>query len=272
MSNHHLKNRSLSLKAVGIMSKILSLPDDWDYTLRGLTKLTSDGIDSVRAAIRELEAAGYIVRSQSRDAHGRLSKNEYTVYEIPRIPAPPSEEPALDLPSSEKPTTVIPSMESPSADNPTQVNTKKKSILQGLKTNSINNPSINHSAFGVPDGMDGMDVRERYREILEDNLEVDIVRDRYNAERLEEIIEIMLDAICSSNSTIRINGEEMPQSVVKSRFLKLSSSHIEYVFDALRQNPSDIRNIRSYLLTTLYNASLTMDNYYTALVNHDMSH
>ena len=272
MSNHHLKNRKLSLKAVGIMSKILSLPDDWDYTLRGLSKLTSDGIDSVRAAIRELEAAGYIVRSQSRDAHGRLSKNEYTVYEIPQLLDPSPDNPSLDIPSSENPTTVIPSTENPSMENPTQVNTKKKSIIQGLKTNSINYPSINHSAFGTPDGMDGIDVRERYREILEDNLEVDIIRDRYNAESLDEIVEIMLDAICSTNTTIRINGEEMPQAVVKSRFLKLRSSHIEYVFDALKQNPSDIRNIRSYLLTTLYNASLTMDNYYTALVNHDMSH
>ena len=161
MSNHHLKNRKLSLKAVGIMSKILSLPDDWDYTLRGLSKLTSDGIDSVRAAIRELEAAGYIVRSQSRDAHGRLSKNEYTVYEIPQLldPSPdnPSpDNPSLDIPSSENPTTVIPSTENPSMENPTQVNTKKKSIIQGLKTNSINYPSINHSAFGTPDGMDGI--------------------------------------------------------------------------------------------------------------------
>ena len=81
----------------------------------------------------------------------------------------------------------------------------------------------------------------------------------------------MLDAVCSKNPTVRINGEDMSQQVVKSRFLKLNSSHIEYVFETLQKNPSDIRNIRSYLLTTLYNAFLTMDNYYTALVNHDMA-
>ena len=63
--------------------------------------------------------------------------------------------------------------------------------------------------------------------------------------------------------------ELMPQQVVKSRFLKLNSSHIEYVLDAMNKNPSDIRNIRAYLLTALYNASLTIDNYYSALVNHD---
>ncbi len=271
MSNHHLKNRNLSLKAVGIMSKILSLPDDWDYTLRGLSKLTTDGIDSVRAAIKELEAAGYIVRTQNRDSHGRLSKNEYTVYEIPRLLTPSPEEPLLDIPSSGNPTTVNPTLGNPSTVNPTQVNTKKKSIIQELKTNSMKNPSINHSCAGLPDGMDMMDEREKYREIIEANIEFDILSTRDDADRLEEIVEIMLDVICSSNPTIRINGENMPHEIVKSRFLKLNSSHIEYVFDALKRNPSDIRNIRSYLLTTLYNASMTMDNYYTALVNHDMS-
>ena len=79
----------------------------------------------------------------------------------------------------------------------------------------------------------------------------------------------MLDAVCSNSPTIRINGEDMPQQVVKSRFLKLNSSHIEYVFDAMQDCPSDIRNIRAYLLTTLYNATLTIDNYYAAKVNHD---
>ena len=78
-----------------------------------------------------------------------------------------------------------------------------------------------------------------------------------------------LDAVCSTAPTIRINGEDMPQQVVKSRFLKLNSSHIEYVLEAMNKNPSDIRNIRAYLLTALYNASLTIDNYYSALVNHD---
>ena len=82
-------------------------------------------------------------------------------------------------------------------------------------------------------------------------------------------MDIMLDAVCSTARTIRINGEDMPQQVVKSCFLKLNSSHIEYVLEAMNKNPSDIRNIRAYLLTALYNASLTIDNYYSALVNHD---
>ena len=109
------------------------------------------------------------------------------------------------------------------------------------------------------------------RELLWENLELDILAHdtRLDMDRVNELLEIMLDAVCSTSPTIRINGEDMPQQVVKSRFLKLNSSHIEYVLEAMNKNPSDIRNIRAYLLTALYNASLTIDNYYSALVNHD---
>ena len=118
-----------------------------------------------------------------------------------------------------------------------------------------------------------IDERERYEELIRENLEIDILSQdpHYDIDRVNELVEIMLDAVCSKSPTIRINGEDMPQQVVKSRFLKLDSSHIEYVLHAMDECPSDIRNIRAYLLTTLYNASLTMDNYYSALVNHDMN-
>jgi len=261
MSNHHLKNRNLSLKAKGMLSQILSFPDNWEFSLRGLATLSTDGLESTRSAISELEKAGYIIRKQNRRENGSFASIEYTIFEIPQSALPSSENPHSGNPNTVKPT----------LENPPQLNTNKKSIIQGLKTNSISNPSINHSAFGISDGMDEMEEREIYREMIMENIEYDILVTRDNADRLDEIVEIMLDAVCSKNPTVRINGEDMSQQVVKSRFLKLNSSHIEYVFETLQKNPSDIRNIRSYLLTTLYNASLTMDNYYTALVNHDMS-
>ena len=102
-------------------------------------------------------------------------------------------------------------------------------------------------------------------------VEAEIMKDRPDGDRLGEIVEIMLDAVCSTAPTIRMNGEDMPQQVVKSRFLKLDSSHIEYVFHAMKECPSNIRNIRAYLLTTLYNAPATMDNFYSAKVNHDFN-
>ena len=265
MLNHHLRNKGLSLKAVGLLSKMLSLPPDWDYSLKGLATLNTDGIDGIRKAMKELEDHGYVIRRQCRDENGRMSHSHYDVFEIPQPRIPSPDNPSSEIPSSENPTTVKPTTVSPTSGNPIQINTKQV-IPQEINNSVNNNQSINL------DRMDRMDLRAQYRELIRDNLEVDILSqdNRFDTDRVNEMIEIMLDAICSTRPTIRINGEDMPQQVVKSRFLKLNSSHIEYVLHAMNDCPSDIRNIRGYMLTTLYNASLTMDNYYSALVNHDL--
>lgn len=173
--------------------------------------------------------------------------------------------PDMGNPHMENPDVDNPDMDNPHKDNPAQINTNQV-ITDGINDQVSNNQSINL------DGMDGMKERERYREIIRDNLELETLAQdkRFDIDRANEMVEIMLDAICSTRPTIRINGEDMPQEVVKSRLLKLDSRHIEYVFQAMDDCPSDIRNIRAYILTTLYNASLTMDNYYSALVNHDL--
>ena len=265
MQNHHLRNKSLSLKAVGLLSKMISLPPDWDFSLRGLATLNTDGIDGIRKAMKELEDQGYVIRHQCRDENGKMTHSRYTVHQIPQTGNPTSVNPALEIPSSENPTTEKPTTVSPTPGMPTQINTNQV-IPQEINNSVNNNLSINL------DGMDRMDLRAQYRELIRDNLEVDILSQdsRFDTDRVNEMVEIMLDAICSTRPTIRINGEDMPQQVVKSRFLKLNSSHIEYVLHAMNECPSDIRNIRAYMLTTLYNASLTMDNYYSALVNHDL--
>ena len=259
MSNVHLRDKALPLKAKGLLSLMLSLPEDWDYSMRGLAKLSADGLDSTRAAVKALERSGYVVRRQLYDARGRFSNNEYTVFEIPQPSSPSS-----DLPLTGKPSTEKPSSDAPLSEKPSQINTEQV-ITQERNTDLNNYQSINL------DGMDRMDERERYREIIEENIEYEIMKDRPDGDRLGEIVEIMLDAVCSTAPTIRINGEDMPQQVVKSRFLKLDSSHIEYVFHAMKECPSDIRNIRAYLLTTLYNAPATMDNFYSAKINHDFN-
>lgn len=242
MLNHHLRNRNLSLKAVGLLSKMLSLPPDWDYSIRGLAMLNTDGIDGIRTAMKELEDEGYVVRVQSRDERGRMSRNKYTVYALPQ-----KEKPSPDLPSSENPTTVKPPPDEPMTEKPTQINTNQ--VIPKKRNDSLSKyQSIN------PDRMDAMDERERYEEIIRENLEVDILSQdsRYDIDRVNEIIEVMLDAICSTSPTLRVNNADMPKEVVKSRLLKLNSSHIDYVFDAMRKSPSDIRNIRAYMLTALY--------------------
>ena len=249
MSNYHLHDKRLSLKAVGLLSKMLSFNDGWNFSPKGLSSICKEGPDAILSALRELEEVGYLVRQRSRDSMGRMSTTVFEIYEQPQRENP--------------------DVENPHGENPAQINTNKVITKEAI-TNPINYQSIN---LDDPDGIDRMDERARYEEILRDNLEIDILAQdsRYDLERVNEMLDIMLDAICSTSPTIRINGEDMPQQVVKSRFLKLNSSHIEYVLQAMNDCPSNIRNIRAYLLTTLYNSVATLDNYYAAMVNHDLN-
>ena len=260
MANYHLRDKTLSLKAVGLLSKMLSFNDGWQFSTKGLSAICKEGPDAVLAALRELEVHGYLIRHRQRDAKGRMSNTVFEIYEQPQPVSPHRENPDVDNPDMDNP-----HMENPHGENPAQLNTNQ--VINNQRNNSLNKyQSINL------DGMDGIDERARYEELIRDNLELEILSQdhRFDTDRVNEMVEIMLDAICSTRPTIRINGEDMPQQVVKSRFLKLNSSHIEYVLHAMDECPSDIRNIRAYMLTTLYNASLTMDNYYSALVNRDL--
>ena len=260
MANFHLRDKNLSLKAVGLLSKMLSFNDGWKFSTRGLSAICKEGPDAILSALKELEKHGYLVRHRERDDKGRMSSMVFEIYEEPQPDLPHT-----DNPHKENPDVDNPEMEKPHEENPAQINTNQV-ITKETTTDSINYPSINL------DGMDGMGQREQYEELIRENLEIEILSQdsRYDLDRVNEIIEIMLDAVCSTSPTIRINGEDIPQQVVKSRFLKLTSSHIDYVLLAMQENPSNIRNIRAYLLTALYNAPVTMDNYYSALVNHDL--
>ena len=264
MCNHHLRNTELSLKAKGLLSLMLSLPEDWDYTTKGLAHICKDGVDSITTALKELERHGYLTRQRLRYENGQLGDIEYTIHEKPVNAEKQEDSPKRENPRQVNPRQAKPEQAEPEQENPAQLNTNQ------VITNERNNSLRNYQSINL-DGMDRMDEREQYRELIRDNLEIDIrSQDRhYDLDRVNEIVEIMLDAVCSTRPTIRINGEDMPQPVVKSRFLKLDSGHIDYVLQAMNDCPSDIRNIRAYLLTALYNASLTIDNYYSARVNYD---
>ena len=260
MANFHLRDKNLSLKAVGLLSKMLSFNDGWKFSTRGLSAICKEGPDAILSALRELERHGYLVRHRQRDSKGRLSSTIFDIFEEPQPVSPDTGSPHMENPDVDNP-----DMEKPHEENPAQINTHQ------VITQERNNSLSKYQSINL-DGMDGIDERARYEELIRDNLELEILSQdhRFDTDRVNEMVEIMLDVICSTRPTIRINGEDMPQQVVKSRFLKLNSSHIEYVLHAMDECPSDIRNIRAYMLTTLYNASLTMDNYYSALVNHDL--
>ena len=273
MSNHHLRNEKLSLKAKGLLSMMLSLPEDWNYTTRGLAKICKEGVDAIGGALRELETAGYIVRHQLRDRQGRISDTEYIIYEQPQPKNPDMPQPDMDSPDTENP-----DMEKPDTEKPAELNIEKsntqKSSTDGSSTDSI--PFRGTAADKPPErkGRDAMSVSEieSYRELILENIEYDYLKQRAGLyqDELDEIVELMVETVCARRKTTRIAGADFPHEVVRSRFLKLDSSHIEFVMDCLHKNTTEVRNIKQYLLTVLFNAPSTMSNSYTAQVNHDM--
>lgn len=276
MANFHLRDTGLSLKAKGLISLMLSLPEEWDYTTRGLARICKDGVDSICTGVRELEEHGYVIRQRVRNPNGQLGAIEYTILERPRPPEPGK--PERENPVLDNPEQAVPVLENPEQENPAQLNTKESS-KQKSKTKSSSTEGSNPIPSSPPTpagakliGRDWMRERERYREIILENIEYDHLYrdDRLDRDMLDELVELTVDTVCSRRETIRIAGDDYPAEVVKSPFLKLNSSHIEYVLDRMRENTTYVRNIKKYLLAALYNAPSTIDSYYAALVNHDM--
>lgn len=280
MSNHHLRNKELTLKAKGLLSQMLSLPENWDYTLAGLSHINKESIDAIRTAVLELEKAGYIKRSQGRDKKGKMTAITYTIYEQPQSPV-------LENPTSDKPTLEKPKTDNPTSENPMQLNkdiqktdlSRKEEINKdGLNTDSIPILSPDHSPLSEQNtlleqkGKEEKDAYKIYEEIIKGNIEYEhlINAKRLERDRIDEILDLILETVCSKRKKIIIAGDEYPAELVKAKFMKLDSSHIEFVLDCMQENTTKVRNIKQYLKAVLFNAPSTIGNYYTALVNHDM--
>ena len=279
MSNHHLRDKALSLKAKGLLSLMLSLPEDWDYTLAGLARISLEGKDAIRAAVAELEAAGYVQRRQTTDRAGKFGVNEYIIRERP------AEGPSSAPPLSGNPTTEEPSTDSTLTEKPTQIK-KDSTSKEKIKTDLVSKDSFPFpSTPPAPVRPQPPEAKGRkrskelrqadlrfYRELIRENIGYDqLAREQpHNAGRLDEMVELMAEAVCSQKKHLRVAGDDFPQAAVKSRLLKLDGEHIRFVFDCLRENTTQVRNMKQYLLTVLYNAPVTMESYYAARVNHDL--
>lgn len=172
-------------------------------------------------------------------------------------------------------------------ENPTQLNKdrsrtnlskKEKSITDLSNTDSFHILSPDPSPCRAAPERKGTEAFKQsavdiYREIIMENIEYDTLTQdpKMDKERLDEIVDLMLETVCSARKTLRIAGDDYPAKLVKSKFLKLNSSYIEFVMDCMRENTTKIRNIKQYLRAVLFNAPSTIDNYYTALVAHDMA-
>lgn len=273
MSNYHLKDKGLTLKSKGLLSMILSLPEEWNYTTRGLASICKEGVDAIGSALKELETAGYIVRRQLRGANGRITDTEYIIYEQPqpkKLDMLPSD---VVSPDTENPDMVKPDTEKPAELNIEKSNTEK-SITYGSSTDSI--PFRDCAADCLPErkGRDAMSLTEieSYRELIQENIGYEYLCQQYETYRedLDEIVELIVETVCAKRKTTRIAGSDFPHEIVRSRFLKLDNSHIEFVMDCLQKNTTEIRNMKQYLLTVLFNAPTTISNHYTSQVNHDL--
>ena len=276
MCNHHLRNRKLSLKAKGLLSLMLSLPEDWDYTTKGLAHICKDGIDAISTALKELEQQGYLTRERIRLPNGRLGDIEYTIHEQPVTLDIPPNSPKRENPRQVNPGQAFPEQVKPEQENPAQLNTNRSKTEKENTDISSTHPSIYPKAkerkysYESQDQMDWMDEANAYRDLIMTNIEYDFLCERYGEERMDEVVELMLEAVISKRPYIRIAGDEFPREIVRSRLLKVGPMHVEYVFGCIDRNTTKVGNIKAYLLTALFNSPATMDSYYRAEVNHDL--
>ena len=234
----YLRNKNLSLKAKGLLSQMLSLPDDWDYTLKGLAAINKESVDAIRTAIWELEDAGYVVRTRVRDERGCLRGCDYYVYEYPQTLSSGSGSSAESVPPMLEPL----ASDSAALGNPMQLN---KEIQNKEKQNTDSILS------------EGESVRTKVR----DNIELDLLchNQPESAPVMQEIYELVVETIQLRSPVLRLGNNLFPMALVRERLLQLTSEHIRFVLDGLRNLRTDVKNLKKYLLTMLFNAPVTLN-------------
>ena len=260
ISNTHFKDRRLSLRAKGLLSLILSLPADWDLTLKGLVIICTEGRDAIANTIKELQAYGYIKKLQPRDKNGKLQKVIYEIYEKPlNLPFPENPEAVKStmdteaLPLPEKPLTDSPVPGEPLTADPTQLSTN------GIKY--LLNQDIHQSILSDAEST------------VKDNIEYEILVERYDRAMIDAIVNMICTTSVCQNPVMKIGCREIDTDTVKSTMLSLEFEHIEYVIDQFKAQSAKqrIKNVREYLLAMLFNAPSSMEIYYSMLFEQTSS-
>ena len=242
ISNTPLHDNNLSMKATALLCLMLSLPEDWDFNQKGLTCFFKDGKHAIASALSELEEAGYLTRHRERKANGQFGEIVYTIYEHPRKPD------EQGLPKSEDQEQVYSAQAFPEQDNQSQQNTELSSTNQ-------------------PKGSDMIDRAYVERARIEENIGYENLIEKYGRERVDQLVEIMVDMFISTDPMCRINGTDVSRELVCKRLLEIDDSHVEYVFECVDHTSKRIINPKAYLLSALYNAPMTIEHYYRVEVN-----
>lgn len=240
---------------------MLSFPDEWNYSERGLASICKEGVDAIHSAIKELEANGYMERHQLRGKGGRIVDTEYVIYERPH-------QPDTVPPDTENPDMVFPDAAEPETENPAEINTEipntQKSNTQVFSTQSFSPPAPSREI--TDGGTDGFTQKCEIRE----QIDYESLCDQYHAQQIDELVELMLEVQMNRGKTIRLGRDmEFPTVFVQHRFSQIGRDHIEKVLDGINENTTEVKNTKAYLLAALFNSVSTLDNHYTMRVNHD---
>lgn len=232
ISNYLLRDTRISAQATGIMCRILSLPNNWKFTIKGLAAISKEDYHAIRRIILELESAGYIIRHQEREKSGKWKRIIYDIYETP-CSNPEEDETGPDEPEAE------------SDVPPTPRNAAAETDALKLDADTLN----------------------RYRLMIRENIAYDLLLSDYGADRdiLSGYVEMMAE-VCAGKTSIKVSGREIPPDEAEQRFLSLDMHHILYVMECMQNKTSEIRNIRAYTLASLFNAPNTIEQYYTSAV------
>lgn len=245
LSNHHLRDTRLSLKAKGLLSLMLSLPVDWDFSAKGLAAHCHEGRDSVESGLKELEAEGYLVRERIRSSDGRFSHIQYEIYEnsIKAYREP-------NRPKRKKPKQVDSRQADPGWKNQAELNTDKQNTELTNDKIDKNGPYLS-------------------RERIKDQIDYDNLIQEYEVDRIDNLVELMLEVVISKSPYCVIAKEKLPREVARERLGKVNSDHIEYVLQELEKTTAKVSNVKAYVLAALFNAPVNMDLHDRLEVNHD---
>ena len=285
MANHHLRNKELSLKAKGLQSLMLSLPEDWDYTLKGLAAICGDGVDSISSALKELEKAGYVIRKRVRNERGQLLGTEYIIFQIPQKNAENSPE-NEKKPKRENPEQVKksnkPKSEKPKQENPVQVYEPKRDfpILdkpEQAEPAQEKQPQLNiqesitkeSNIYPINQSVKTNEEIDEIKEYIHDNIDYKRLCKNYGKSAINGIVDIMTE-VYLTDDTVVVSQQRMSAKYVQNVFDKIEYEHIEYVLECFAETSKThkIRNIKKYMLAALYNAPMTIDCYQTAEINY----
>ena len=275
ISNYPLRDSRLSLKACALLCKMLCNTDTWDYSITGMAAMCKDGKSAVSSAMKELEQYGYLVRKQHRNEKGQIVDTEYIIYESPELNMEYMQKQA-ELADSAEPE-FFSALEEPPAENPfpddaependAQINTIPTST-ETINTDAISSyPSFSlQNTEDVPPPKDVMGYDEAC-ETIRENIEYDILCERFPKERLDEIVDIAVEIVSIPRAFIRVGDNSYPYALAKDRVLRLEAEHIIYILESLDSITHKIHYVKPYLTQTILHAVVSKETHDKNVVN-----